>query len=132
MVLRLGARSWLLGSLKSSSPHSKPCRPTGCGTVTRLLGQFESTTQQSQSANCDRCIGNIPEQRIIIDFNEEKGRVARPGQRPPPEDKCYVIIRPTATVDMSVISSYLDGTMPQFDVSILAAISKSKASFMFG
>ncbi|EKD12356.1 piwi domain-containing protein [Drepanopeziza brunnea f. sp. 'multigermtubi' MB_m1] len=69
------------------------------------------------------CLGDIPEQRILVDFNEEKNKRVRPGAPPPPEDKVFVIIRPTVKVNMSVVQAYLDGTLPTFDKSILAAIN---------
>jgi eukaryotic translation initiation factor 2C len=60
------------------------------------------------------------EQRILVDFDAEKGRQPHPQKGP---DTCYCIIRPSKVVRMAVIAGYLEKKMP-FDNSILEAISE--------
>lgn len=62
----------------------------------------------------------IGEQRITVDFDAEKGRQPRPDRE---ADKCYVVIRPTTSIRMAVISAYLAQQI-QFDKSVLEAISE--------
>ncbi|KAE9369735.1 Piwi-domain-containing protein [Stipitochalara longipes BDJ] len=59
------------------------------------------------------------EQRIMVDFDKEKGRQPHPTKG---SDTCYCIIRPAKEVRMAVIKGYLEKKMP-FDNSILEAIS---------
>ncbi|KAH8777302.1 eukaryotic translation initiation factor-like protein 2C 2 [Hyaloscypha finlandica] len=59
------------------------------------------------------------EQRILVDFDAEKGRQPHPQKGP---DTCYCIIRPSKKIRMGVIQGYLSKQMP-FDNSILEAIS---------
>jgi hypothetical protein len=60
------------------------------------------------------------EQRILVDFDQEKGRPVHPSKGP---DHCYCIIRPSKVIRMAVIQGYLSKQMP-FDNAILEAISK--------
>ncbi|KAL2072104.1 hypothetical protein VTL71DRAFT_11447 [Oculimacula yallundae] len=61
----------------------------------------------------------IGELRIAVNFDIEKGRQPREGREP---DVAYCVIRPTATIRMSVISAYLSQQI-QFDSSVLGAIT---------
>ncbi len=67
-----------------------------------------------------RTLNQIPEQRIIVNFDEERGRAPRDPANP---DICRVVIRPSKQIRMAVIQAYLSNKMP-FDHSILEAISK--------
>ena len=60
------------------------------------------------------------EQRILVDFDQEKGRQPHPNKGP---DTCLCIIRPAKEIRMAVIQGYLEKKMP-FDNSILEAISE--------
>jgi eukaryotic translation initiation factor 2C len=62
---------------------------------------------------------NVSEARIAVNLDEENGRLPRPSG----PDIIYVVIRPSKTIRMAVISAYLTKKMP-FDTSILECISK--------
>jgi len=64
------------------------------------------------------------EQRILVDFDQEKARQPHPTKGP---DTCYCIIRPSKIIRMAVIQGYLSKQMP-FDNAILEAISKFSSS----
>lgn len=87
--------------------------------VTRLLGKFEFSNVTSNN-NQGRTSAKIPEMRIALNFDQEKGRQPRPGREP---DIVYCHIKPTKSIRMAVIKAYLDKQMP-FDNVILEAISK--------
>jgi eukaryotic translation initiation factor 2C len=74
----------------------------------------------------ERCAFNVPEQRILVDLDAEKGRPPRPGK----EDRCYCVIRPAKMIRMSVIEAYLSRQI-QFDNAILEAISMLLVQFHF-
>ncbi|CAL3971616.1 unnamed protein product [Diplocarpon coronariae] len=67
------------------------------------------------------CIPSIPEQRITVNFDEERGRGPRRDGKP--ADTCYVIIKQTTSINMNAINAYLDGTLMDFDNEVLAAIN---------
>jgi hypothetical protein len=85
--------------------------------ATSWLGKF-SKILDCQNANSVRCAFDVPEQRITVDFDEEKGR---PPRAQP--DYVYVIIRKSKNIRMAVLEAYLTRQMP-FDNSVLEAISK--------
>lgn len=94
----------------------------GSGTETRLPGKFEFSALRSAFLTCHlRTSYNVPEQRIMVDFDVEKGRRPRTDGSPP--DTCYVTIRPTKTIRMAVLGAYLSNQMA-FDNTVLEAISK--------
>lgn len=67
-----------------------------------------------------RTSAQIPEQRVTVDFDAEKGRTPRdPNNR----DQCLCTIKLAKSIRMAVIKGYLDRQMP-FDSTILEAISK--------
>ncbi|KUJ10732.1 eukaryotic translation initiation factor-like protein 2C 2 [Mollisia scopiformis] len=61
----------------------------------------------------------MPEQRIMVNFDEEKGRAPRDPNNP---DTCLCVIKPSKTIRMAVIEAYLAEKIP-FDSSILEAIN---------
>ncbi|RKF63291.1 Protein argonaute [Erysiphe neolycopersici] len=61
----------------------------------------------------------LPELRLTVDLDNEKGRPPRPGKLP---DTCYVVIRRVKSIRMAVIRGYLQKQIP-FDNTILEAIS---------
>ncbi|PBP20017.1 eukaryotic translation initiation factor-like protein 2C 2 [Diplocarpon rosae] len=67
------------------------------------------------------CIPSIPEQRITVNFDEERGRGPRRDGKL--ADTCYVIIKQTTSINMNAINAYLDGTLMDFDNEVLAAIN---------
>lgn len=67
-----------------------------------------------------RTSAKIPEMRISVNFDEERGRQPRNGREP---DIVYCHIKPTKNIRMAVIEAYLNKQMP-FDNAILEAISK--------
>jgi hypothetical protein len=85
--------------------------------ATSLLGKF-CKIYEFENANSIRCAFNVPEQRIMVNLDEEKGRPPRPQL-----DSVFVIIRPSKTIRMAVLKAYLTRQMP-FDNSVLEAISK--------
>jgi hypothetical protein len=91
--------------------------------ATSLLGKFKFHLHQDLFLTELRCAFNIPEQRILVDLDAERGRQPQPGR----ENKVYCLLRPTKPIRMAVIQGYLSGYM-QFDNTILEAISEfSKA-----
>jgi hypothetical protein len=85
--------------------------------VTSLLGKLWKI-HDCENANSIRCAFEVPEQRIMVNLDEEKGR---PPRAQP--DNVYVVIRKSKTIRMAVLSAYLTRQMP-FDNSVLEAISK--------
>lgn len=63
----------------------------------------------------------LPELRLTVDLDNEKGRLPRPGKLP---DTCYVVIRRVKSIRMAVIRGYLQKQIP-FDNTILEAICTS-------
>ncbi|KAH6682517.1 Piwi domain-containing protein [Halenospora varia] len=61
----------------------------------------------------------IPEQRILVDLDAERGRAPRPGKE---SEKIYCHIRQSKVVRLSVIAAYLNQQTP-FDNAILEAIN---------
>ncbi|EPQ63543.1 Bgt-1037 [Blumeria graminis f. sp. tritici] len=61
----------------------------------------------------------LPEQRMTVDLDAEKGRAARPGKSP---DTCYVIIRLAKTIRMASIKAYIEKKIA-FDNTVLESIN---------
>ncbi|CCU74167.1 argonaute/ago1/eukaryotic translation initiation factor 2c [Blumeria hordei DH14] len=61
----------------------------------------------------------LPEQRMTVDLDAEKGRAARPGKSP---DTCYVIIRLSKTIRMASIKAYIEKKIT-FDNTVLESIN---------
>lgn len=68
-----------------------------------------------------RCGFPVPEQRISVNLDQERGRTPRPGSQP---QITHCIIRPTTVIRMAALGAYLNKTM-SFDNSVLEAISMS-------
>ncbi|KAK2609741.1 hypothetical protein N8I77_003228 [Diaporthe amygdali] len=58
---------------------------------------------------------NVSEMRIMIDMDEERNRMPRPGQ----SNKFYLIIRRSTTIRLAALKAYLEGSM-EWDQSVLA------------
>jgi len=69
--------------------------------------------------NC-RSSTKFEEQRILVNFDQEKGRQPHPQKGP---DTCLCIIRPAKSIRMAVIQGYLEKKMP-FGNEVLEAISE--------
>lgn len=79
------------------------------------------------AANYSRSDKLIPELRILINFDQEKGRTPRDPNSP---DTCYCTIKKSKTIRLAVIQGYLNKQMP-FDSTILEAISMFSQSSPF-
>jgi eukaryotic translation initiation factor 2C len=88
--------------------------------ATSFFGISKIPVQFNHSLTDPRSSTQFTEQRILVDFDAEKGRQPHPQKGP---DTCYCIIRPSKIVRMAVIQGYLQQQMP-FDNSILEAISE--------
>ena len=88
--------------------------------ATSFFGIFKIPVQFNHSLTDPRSSTQFTEQRILVDFDSEKGRQPHPQKGP---DTCYCIIRPSKIIRMAVIQGYLQQQMP-FDNSILEAISE--------
>jgi len=85
-----------------------------------FISTFQTSMLTARRSSCD-----IPELRIHVNLDAEKGRPPR--QTP---DMCYCIIKQTKKIRMEAINAYLKKQMA-FDNSVLEGISKFLTSCEF-
>lgn len=85
--------------------------------VTRLLGKC-LTLNCKNTTDDVRSSLDIPEQRILVNFDVEKNRTPHPDG----PDTCYCVIKKTKSIRLGMINAYIKGDMP-FDNTVLESIS---------
>ena len=90
----------------------------GCGMGINSHGISKPHVYSRSCPNFIRTSYKVPEQRCVVNLDEEQGR--HPGPKGP--DTVMCIIRPTKTLGMACLTGYLNKTVA-FDNSVLECIN---------